>query len=71
MNKNTSWIAAAITAAVVVALGLYEGFEWTVNRVYVPEGKSLLLALQGPLALYVGQQVCESPAILPTTGKSA
>jgi len=34
---------------VVAALIGYEIFEWTVNRVYVPEGKSLQLRYKGPL----------------------
>jgi hypothetical protein len=33
----------------VVAVAGYEAFEWTVNRVYVPEGKSLQLRYKGPL----------------------
>jgi regulator of protease activity HflC (stomatin/prohibitin superfamily) len=36
-------------AALVVALLAYEGFEWTINRIYVPAGKSLLLRYKGPL----------------------
>jgi hypothetical protein len=49
MNKNISWLAVAATTILVMAVVVYEGFEWTVNRVYVPEGKSLLLRYKGPL----------------------
>ncbi len=41
--------AAPIVVLVVAAAIGYEVFEWTVNRVYVPEGKSLLLRYKGPL----------------------
>jgi hypothetical protein len=52
VDKNIRWTSAVIAAAVALALfALYEGFEWTVNRVYVPEGKSLLLRYKGPLFL--------------------
>jgi len=40
-----SWVVLALFAV----FGLYEAFEWTVNRVYVPEGQSLLLRYKGPL----------------------
>ena len=61
MNKNMNWSGCgAIAALLVVALLLYEGFDWTVNRIYVPEGKSLLAALQGPVDLHLGQQVCRA-----------
>jgi len=41
--------ASSIILLVVVAFIGYEVFEWTVNRVYVPEGKSLQLRYKGPL----------------------
>ncbi len=41
--------AGSIIFLVVVALVGYGAFEWTVNRVYVPEGKSLQLRYKGPL----------------------
>jgi hypothetical protein len=41
--------AKPIILGVVAALVGYEAFEWTVNRVYVPEGKSLQLRYKGPL----------------------
>ncbi|MCA9268612.1 MAG: band 7 protein, partial [Planctomycetales bacterium] len=37
---------------IVLLLGvavMWVGFEWTVNRIYVPEGKSLMLRYKGPL----------------------
>ena len=36
---------------------LYVGFDWTVNRIYVPEGQSLLLRYKGPLFFTWGNQV--------------
>ena len=51
MNRIKSNLLVAMDRAGVlcVALPLYEGFDWTVNRIYVPEGKSLLLRYKGPL----------------------
>ena len=43
-------IGAVIAAGVLLAAG-WQIFEWTVNRVYVPVGKSLLLRYKGPLLL--------------------
>ena len=43
-----------ITGGVACALGLlllYVGFEWTVNRIYVDVGESLMLRYKGPLLL--------------------
>lgn len=37
-----------IVPAVIVLLAGFEGFQWTFNRVYVPEGKSLVLRYKGP-----------------------
>ena len=41
--------APPIIFLALVALIGYEVFDWTVNRVYVPEGKSLQLRYKGPL----------------------
>ena len=41
--------ATPIIFLIVAAFVGYEAFDWTVNRVYVPEGKSLLLRYKGPL----------------------
>ena len=41
-----------IAAAVVLIVGLltaYVMFKWTVNRVYISEGQSLMLRYKGPL----------------------
>jgi regulator of protease activity HflC (stomatin/prohibitin superfamily) len=41
-----------IATAVVLVLGvavMWLAFEWMVNRIYVPEGKSLMLRYKGPL----------------------
>ena len=48
-RNNNLTLASSIVFAVFAAVLLYEGFEWTVNRVYVPEGQSLLLRYKGPL----------------------
>ena len=32
------------------------GFDWTINRIYVPEGKSLLLRYKGPLIFTMGNK---------------
>ena len=46
-------MAKTIAKALVVLLFcggvLFGGFQWFVNRVYVPEGESLLLRYKGPL----------------------
>jgi hypothetical protein len=42
------YVGSIIFLAVVALVGC-EAFEWTVNRVYVPEGKSLQLRYKGPL----------------------
>ena len=52
------------------ALLLYEGFDWTVNRIYVPEGKSLLLRYKGPLFFTWDNKYAE-PATSPKRAKSA
>ena len=49
MLKNPLFLVAVVVLALVAAVVLYEGFDWTVNRVYVPEGQSLLLRYKGPL----------------------
>ncbi len=36
-------------AGVLALVLLYVGFEWTVNRIYVDEGESLMLRYKGPL----------------------
>jgi regulator of protease activity HflC (stomatin/prohibitin superfamily) len=42
-------IAAAVAFLALVCVVGYGAFVWTVNRVYVPEGKSLMLRYKGPL----------------------
>ena len=51
MNKKIELLAAIMVTAMVVVAVLYEGFEWTVNRIYVPPGKSLLLRYKGQEAV--------------------
>ena len=36
-------------AGVLALVLLYVGFQWTVNRIYVDEGESLMLRYKGPL----------------------
>jgi hypothetical protein len=48
LTKSGTWIAIS-AAALAAALLLYEAFDWTINRIYVPEGQSLLLRYKGPL----------------------
>lgn len=56
MNKKIELLATALATAMVIAVVLYEGFEWTVNRIYVPPGKSLLLRYKGPLLFTWGNK---------------
>src|SRR6476661_6387854 len=42
MNKSKLIIRAVIALVVVLVL-LFEGFKWTVMRVYVPQGKALMV----------------------------
>jgi hypothetical protein len=46
MNRNIIGVIAAILVGAVV---VFEAFDWTVNRIYVPEGHSLLLRYKGGL----------------------
>jgi hypothetical protein len=50
------YVAATIANVLIAAFVLYEGFEWTVNRFYVPEGHSLLLRYKGPLIFTWGNK---------------
>jgi regulator of protease activity HflC (stomatin/prohibitin superfamily) len=49
MYSRRIFLASTIVNLLIAALILYVGFIWTVNRVYVPEGKSLLLRYKGAL----------------------
>ncbi|TWT74633.1 SPFH domain / Band 7 family protein [Posidoniimonas polymericola] len=40
---------AAVAFLLIVGLGSYAWVEWTINRVYVDEGQSLMLRYKGPL----------------------
>jgi regulator of protease activity HflC (stomatin/prohibitin superfamily) len=46
-SKALSRAALAVPAFLALVLG-YEMFEWTFNRVYVPEGYSLVMRYKGP-----------------------
>lgn len=38
-----------LVTSLLIALAVYQTFNWTVNRIYVPEGQSLVLRYKGPL----------------------
>lgn len=40
-----------IALSLLIALAIYNAFKWTVNRVYVNEGESLVLRYKGPLLI--------------------
>ena len=42
-------ITGSVVVVVLLALGAFGAFEWTVNRVYVEPGHSLMLRYKGPL----------------------
>jgi regulator of protease activity HflC (stomatin/prohibitin superfamily) len=46
--RSFSFISSAVAAVLAVAL-VALGVHWTVNRVYVPEGQSVMLRYKGPL----------------------
>ncbi len=56
MNKRLPEIIAAVAAVLIAGVVLWQGFDWTVNRIYVPEGKSLLLRYKGPLLFTWGNK---------------
>jgi len=60
MSRIQINIASGVVLAIFALFGLYEAFEWTVNRVYVPEGQSLLLRYKGPLVFVWTGQYAES-----------
>ena len=43
-------ISTIIVACLILVAG-WLTFDWTINRVYVPEGQSLLLRYKGPFFL--------------------
>lgn len=48
-----------VIASIILCLllfGMFEVFQWTINRYYVPEGQSLLLRYKGPLFLGAGKR---------------
>lgn len=49
MNSTTLRIVATALVALVAAVLMWAIFEWTVNRIYVPPGKSLQLRYKGPI----------------------
>jgi hypothetical protein len=42
-------VVGALVGLILAAVGVFLLFHWTVNRIYVPPGKSLLLRYKGPL----------------------
>jgi regulator of protease activity HflC (stomatin/prohibitin superfamily) len=53
--RNLRLGAIFVTAILGIFL-LWQGFAWTVNRVYVREGSSLMLRYKGPLIFQYGRQ---------------
>lgn len=49
MSRKTRLLVGGSISALLVAAILSMGFVWTVNRVYVEEGQSLMLRYKGPL----------------------
>jgi regulator of protease activity HflC (stomatin/prohibitin superfamily) len=56
MHRTKSSLAAMLLGVVLLAFIGYEAFLWTVCRVYVPEGQSLLLRYKGPLIFTMGNK---------------
>lgn len=56
MKRNINLIALLVLSAFIA----YEALEWTVNCVYVPEGKSLQLRYKGALVLTMGEKYAET-----------
>ncbi len=56
-----SWLVLAFFFMVFVATIIYQGFNWTVNRIYVPAGKNLLLRYKVPLFLTWNNKYAERP----------
>jgi hypothetical protein len=52
-------LIAGITMLLVAVVFLYVGFQWTVNRIYVPEGQSLRLRYKGPLVFGSRKQAAD------------
>ncbi|RPI90159.1 MAG: band 7 protein, partial [Planctomycetaceae bacterium] len=50
-NRSLRWLISPLIALVLLGYLGWEFFQWTVNRVFVPPGKSLLLRYKGPLLL--------------------
>ena len=49
MNSPTVRIVSSVLVVFVAAVLAWAVFEWTVNRIYVPPGKSLQLRYKGPI----------------------
>jgi hypothetical protein len=54
-----SWLVLAVFFLVFAGLFVFQAFDWTVNRIYVPAGKSLLLRYKGPLLLMWNNKYAE------------
>ena len=63
---NKLMLAWGLTMALIA--GVF-GYHWTVNRVYVPEGQSLMLRYKGPLVF--GRRARRKPDIGPRKARSA
>jgi hypothetical protein len=56
MDTYRGWWAAPIVGLLLIVFVLFEAFQWTVNRIYVPAGRSLLLRYKGPLIFSWGNR---------------
>lgn len=60
-RKSRSRLGMMVPAIILLVAGS-EGFQWTFNRIYVPEGHSLVLRYKGPpLPLLPGKRPVASP----------
>ena len=65
MNSTKS--IAALVVLLIAVCTLWIGFQWTVNRVYVSEGSSLMLRYKGPLL--VGKREKAQPGFFAEPGQ--
>lgn len=60
MNRIRLNAASWFVLGLFAVFAIYELFDWTVNRVYVPAGQSLLLRYKGPLIFVWSAKYAES-----------
>lgn len=67
--RSTSWPAASLVILAALAFGLYQAFQWTVCRVYVPVGSSLLLQYKGSFLFGSNKPPAEGRLANPANGE--